>query len=322
MVTGLERAGAMRWWRGAALQKRRAHSLAMRHALAALLLVAMAATQLDCPPPLVAAEPARSSAGHGTKEDAVRLIPLDRLPSESRAKITAVLNDVTLYRRLPTETVDCEPDLFRFLLTNPDVLVNIWRVMGVSSVTLDRIDADHYRCADGDGTTAQVSIVYRSPQVEVIYADGMYDGPLFPRAVRGECVAVLQHTSARTASGRFEETARLDTFLHVDNVGIELLAKIFQGVVGKTIDHNFSETVGFLGNVSHTAETNPRSMHRLAGKLDHVDTERKNQFTTVTDRVALKIGDVKLMNDDAQLPALAQVPESSQGEHLAPNSRK
>jgi hypothetical protein len=261
--------------------------------------------------PLIAAEPAgRSSVPRSAKEEAIRLIPMDRLPADVRGKVTTVVEDVSVYRRLPIETVDCEPDLFRFLVTNPDVLVDIWRVMGISNVALDRIDANHFHCADGDGTTANVQVVYRGPQLQIIYAEGLYDGPLFPRPVRGQCVAILQFTS-RKANGRFEEIVKLDTFLHVDNVGIELLAKMFQGLVGKTIDHNFAETVAFIGSVSHTAEINPRAVRRLAGKLDHVEPERRDQFTSIIDGVAEKLADVKLTDDGEEHPALAQALDSS-----------
>jgi hypothetical protein len=264
----------------------------------------------------------KSLTSASTHDEAVRLIPLNRLPPETRSKVAAVIDNVSLYRRLPTESVDCEPDLFRFLVNNPDVLVNIWKVMGVSNVTLDRVDNDHYRCSDGDGTTARVEVVYRSAQVEVIYADGLYDGPLFPRPVRGQCVAVLQYTNNRQTSGRFEETAKLDTFLHVDNVGIELLAKLFQGLVGRTIDHNFAETVSFIGSVSRTAETNPRSIHRLAGKLDNVEPERRSQFVAVTDRVAMKLADAKAAGDDADQSALAQVIDPAAVENPPRGARK
>jgi hypothetical protein len=322
MVTCAVQAGAARRWLANALGKPPLRFSMVRRVVGLFLILGWAAACIAPAAPLAAAEPGKPPMARSTKDEAIRFIPLEKLPAETRSKVVAVIDDVSIYRRLPTESVDCEPDLFRFLVNNPDVLVNIWSVMGVSSVTLDRVDGDHFRCSDGDGTTARVEVVYRSPQVQVIYADGLYDGPLFPRPVRGQCVAVLQHINARKASGRYEETARLDTFLHVDNVGVELLAKLFQGLVGRTIDHNFVETVSFIGNLSRTAETNPKSMHRLAAKLDHVEPERRNQFAAVTDRVAVKLSDVKLSSNDDGHPALAQVLDSSKGENPPPGARK
>jgi hypothetical protein len=293
---------------------RAAPSIAHWQILIALMVVSIASARL------IAAEPMGNAyAPHNSHDEAVRLIPFDKLTPEMRGKVTSVIRDVSIYRSLPTQTVDCEPDLFRFLMINPDVLVNIWHVMGISNIALDRIGPDQYRCADGDGTTANVDVVYRGPQVQVIYAEGLYDGPLFPRPVRGQCVAVLQYTNTRMANGRYEETAHLDTFLHVDNVGVELLAKVFQGLVGRTIDHNFAETVAFIGSVSHTAEINPRGIRRLAGKLDHVEPERRSQFVAVTDHVATKLADAKPADDNA---ALAQVIDPATIENLPHSTRK
>jgi hypothetical protein len=155
-----------------------------------------------------------------------------------------------------------------------------------------------------------VEVVFRNRDTQVIYAEGFYDGPLLPNKVRGECVVVLKHVSKREQNGRYVETARLDTFLRVDNAGIEIIARLFQGLVGRTIDHNFGETVAFLGSVSRTAEKNPRGMRRLAAKLDQVSPERREQFIAVTDRVPEKLLDSKLEDGDDNLP-LAEVVQSS-----------
>ncbi len=245
------------------------------------------------------AEPAnKASTSNAAHTDAIRTVPLEKLPAEVRPKVAAVLNDTSLFRRLPVQVVDCEPELFSFMESNPEVIVNIWQLMGVTNVKLDRTDGNHFRCSDGDGTTAVAEIVFRNRDTEIIYAEGLYEGPLFPRPVRGQCVGVLKSASQRETNGRYYVTVRLDTFLHVDNVGVELLAKIFQGVVGRTIDHNFEETVGFLGSVSRTAETNPRGMQRLAAKMNRVEPTRRQEFVALTDAVTTKLAGVELAESD------------------------
>ncbi len=317
MLTCAEMVGAARRFRAVALARWLSVGTILQTSavLCAITLLGTAWLVPAVTNSLAAAEPVGTTTGkattsRGARDEALHAIPLDKLPAETRGKVTAVLDDVSLYRRLPTQAVDCDADLFRFVMNNPDVMVNIWRVMGVTNVTMDRIDGTHFRCSDGDGTTAKVEVVFRGPQMQVIYAEGFYDGPLFPRSVRGTCVAVLQYNSVRKASGRYEETAQLDTFLHVDNVGIELLAKLFQGLVGKTIDHNFVETISFIGSMSRTAELNPRGMRRLTARLDHVDADRREQFTAVSDEVAAKMIDLKY-SEEEENPPLTEVVQSS-----------
>jgi truncated hemoglobin YjbI len=261
--------------------------------------------------PLRAADPPnKASSSKSNRDEAVRSVPLATFSPDIRDKVSTCLNDASLYRRLPIQVVDCEPDLFRYVVENPDIMVNIWQLMGVTNVTLQRTDADHFRCSDGDGTTAQVQVVSRSSDTQVIYAEGNYDGPLFPRAVHGQCVIVLKYVSLRQSGGRFYQTVRLDTFLRVDNIGLDLLAKLFQGMVGKTIDHNFSETVAFMGSMSHTAEVNPHGMRRMLNHMANIDDVRRDQFLSLTDQVAEKIATGPEHPDPDVEPAMAEVVQS------------
>ena len=143
--------------------------------------------------PACAAEPpSKASTSHAAHDYALRAIPLDKLPAEVRPRVAAVLNDTSLFRRLPVQVVDCEPELFNFMESNPDVIVNIWQLMGVTNVKLDRVEGNRFRCTDGDGTTAKAEIIFRNADTEIIYAEGFYDGPLFPKPVRGQCVGVIK----------------------------------------------------------------------------------------------------------------------------------
>ncbi|HEY2882620.1 MAG TPA: hypothetical protein VGJ15_09310 [Pirellulales bacterium] len=260
---------------------------------------------------LFAADPSgKASTSRSARDEAARSIPLDKLSPQARSKVAAVLGDSSLFRHLPVQTVDCEPDLFAYVAANPDVMVNIWELMGVTSVTFERIDADHFRCSDGDGTVARVETVYRAPDMQIVYAEGSYDGPFFPKPVHGACIAVLRYTSAKDANGRFYETAKLDTFLHVDNVGVEFLAKVFQGLMGRTIDHNFSETILFMGSVSRTAEVNPHGMQKMISRLDQIDVQRRREFAAVSSRVPARLAGMKPERDDDN-PALNEVIQSS-----------
>jgi hypothetical protein len=234
-----------------------------------------------------------------------------------RTRVSTVINNVSVYRRLPTQSIDCDPDLFVFLVRNPEVIVDIWRVMGITNMTLDRSGPDRYRACDGQGTTGNVEFAYRGDDLHVIYSEGMYDGPMYPTKLRGQCVMILKSSYVRGSNGRVSVVNRLDAFLRIENLGAEIVAKTLQPLLGKTADHNFSETTSFVATLAHTAETNPSGVSRLAQRLRHVEPQIRQQFADLAVRAA----------DDATADAaLAQSlngkspQESSAGAQIRPAS--
>jgi hypothetical protein len=63
---------------------------------------------------LIAATPDVADTSTRSREEALRILPLNQLTAESRRKILAVCESPSIYRRLPQKTVDCDPDLYRF----------------------------------------------------------------------------------------------------------------------------------------------------------------------------------------------------------------
>jgi hypothetical protein len=220
----------------------------------------------------------KATTSRAAREEATRAMPLAKLNRDARAKATNVIKNTSVYRRLPAQAIDCEPDLYAFLARNPEVVVNIWHLMGITKMTLDRVDATRYKVADGEGTKGQMEYLYASPELTVIYSEGTYDGPLYPRTVRGKCLMLLRTNYAQRSDGRYAIVGQLDTFLAVENLGVEVLAKTFQPIIGKAADHNYLETANFVANLSRTAETNDQGLIRLCRKMNRVDAKTRQQF--------------------------------------------
>ena len=96
--------------------------------------------------------------------------------------------------------------------------------------------------------------------------------------MRARSVMVLQSGAARETNGRSLITARLDTFVQVEQMGVDLLARTFHPLVGKAADHNFVETMRFVGNFSQTAERNPSGIERLAKRLRKVEPNTRQEL--------------------------------------------
>jgi hypothetical protein len=250
---------------------------------------------------------AKANTSRNAREEAVRAIPYNRLSREARAKATGVIQNTSLYRRLPTQSIDCEPELYAFLARHPEVVVNIWHLMGITQMQLDRVNATHFKVADGEGTKGQMEYLFASPDVCVIYSEGTYDGPLYPRTVRGKCLMLLRTRYQRQPDGRYQVVGQLDTFLAVENLGVEVLAKTFQPLIGKAADHNFTETANFIANLSRTAETNEQGMLRLGRKLTRVDAQTRERFLEIVAAVPEKMAVADV--DRASASEVVRVPQ-------------
>ena len=249
------------------------------------LILATAAFALAIGPAgrAVGAAPTDATSSTEAREEATRKIPWSRLPEAQRRDVEFVVKNTSIYRRLPTRVLDCDPDLFSFLLRRPDVIVNVWQLMGISRVSLERMSDQQFRGNDGAGTSGSVGYVYadwgpEARNLAVIYADGAYDGKPFLTPLRAQTVVLFQSGAVQETDGRRYVTVRVDSFVHIDKVGVELIAKTVQPWIAKTADENFMETVDFLSTFSRTAERNPQGMRRLAAKLQGVDEPTRGEL--------------------------------------------
>ena len=220
---------------------------------------------LTLPLPLIAAGPLRAkpdpyqaTTSREARHSAVTSIPLDKLDASARAKVSSVLSDVSFFRRMPVRVVQCDPDYYLFLVEHPDVVVNIWQVLGINKMQMRQLGPDKYYVTDAAGTTGTVEYLYSSHNTHLIYSEGTYNGPLFARPAQGRGLLILKTGYVREPNGRYYITSRLDAFMQVEHVGAELLTKTFQPLVGRVADINFTYTTGFLGNLSRTAESHLR----------------------------------------------------------------
>ncbi|GIW91360.1 MAG: hypothetical protein KatS3mg109_1792 [Pirellulaceae bacterium] len=243
--------------------------------------------------PAHAEDVAHASSSREAYAEALSVLPVEELTEAARAKILAVVQQPTIYRRLPVEVIDCDPDLYLFLVRYPEVVVNMWQLMGVTRVRIRRTAPYVFEANDGAGTQSTVELVYGNRDKHLWHATGYYEGPLFKRRVNGACVLLLQSGYSQSPSGRLLISTRLDMFVALENVGAEFVARTLHPLVGKTADHNFSETVRFVAQVSQQAEINRSGMQRLADRLDNVDSAVRRQFAAlvagVSERAALRV---------------------------------
>jgi hypothetical protein len=173
-------------------------------------------------------------------------------------------------------------------MDHPEVLVNIWQAMGITGMSLHRTGPGAYKIDDGAGTQSDLEILHRDPNTHLVYAEGIYSGPVLKRPVKGRCVVLLKSGYSQKEDGAEFVTHRIDAFIHLDRVGAELVAKTFQPLVGKSADENFSEATAFLGRLSQAAEQNQAGVQRLGQHLTNVDPVLQQQFIMLSASIADK----------------------------------
>jgi len=239
-------------------------------------------------PPVARPNPYHATTSRAARDSAIQGIPVEKLDAKSRAKVASVLSNVTVFRRMPLSVVNCDPDLYLFMVRHPDVVVNIWEVLKISRLKLRQIGPDTYQVTDSAGTLATVEFLYRSHDTHLIYAEGSYDGPLAARPLKGRCLMVLRTGYVRETDGRYYITSRLDTFMGVEPGAVELLTKTFHPLVGGVADNNFLQSVAFLGSLSRTAELNTRGVQLLATKLAYVQPAFRQRLAELAAEIARK----------------------------------
>ncbi|MHB8865171.1 MAG: hypothetical protein ACYC6N_22550, partial [Pirellulaceae bacterium] len=221
------------------------------------------------------------STSRAAREEALRELPIASLPEPLRSKLQNIVTKPTVYRRMPIEVVPCDPDLYVFLVRYPEIVVNMWQLMGVTKVTIKRTGSFAYDAQDGAGTVSQVELVYGTRDKHLFLAEGHYEGPLLPRRVTGRCAVLLQAAYSRNDAQHDYVSSRLDVFVQLDNVGAEIVAKTLHPLMGRTADSNFAETIRFLGQVSQVAEANGPGVQRLVTRLTNVEPTVRTRFSQI-----------------------------------------
>jgi hypothetical protein len=210
------------------------------------------------------------------RSDALAAIPYERLTSAAAREIREIADRPTLFRRLPTQAIDCDPKMFVFLVRHPEVLVGIWDRMEVSTLQTQRVGPYQLTADDRAGTQCTIDLVYGDAKTHVYVGRGVYTGTMAPRPITGSGVFVLR--SNYSGDGDKAVTGTLDCFIQMDNLGADLIARTLSSVIGKTADHNFTETARFMSQVSAASERNPSGMRDLALELPQVDTTVRQGF--------------------------------------------
>ena len=265
--------------------------------------------------PVGAASPLDATSSNAARIETINAIPWPELSLQQRRAVRKVTGKSSLYRRLPTQVIECDPKLFTFLMQHPDVIADTWQVMGVSQLKVERAGPQTYLAEDGLGTTGRFSFLETTWSETafnraVIFARGSFEGKPLTQAIDANCVLLLRSGSIEESDGRTYVTVRMDSFLDFDQAGVELVARTVTPLVNKVVDHNFTETLRFVSNFSRAAERNPAGLEQFAEKLTELEPSTRDELVVICRGAAERYG-VRLSRETEVKPAVATKPTST-----------
>ena len=238
----------------------------------------------------------RGSSSRSTRKAALSALPLDVMTQRNRERANDVLRSLSVFRRLPTVTMEVEPDVYRFFTTYPDVAVSTWRAMKISKFQMWQTGQHEYEADAGDGTLGIIDILYRGWNEIIIICEGEYKNPLLAKPIQSKAVIHLETKYSQAKDGKTYATHRADLFVSFPSQTVETAAKVLSPVSNMIVDHNFREVSLFLHMMSLAMANQPGWIEQLAGKLDGVLEIRKTQLMKLAARVYVTCEKRRLRN--------------------------
>ncbi|MEZ6094412.1 MAG: hypothetical protein R3C03_09270 [Pirellulaceae bacterium] len=218
------------------------------------------------------------SGGRAFRDEAISSIPVQELNADAQVKINDVINNCSFYRRLPVTSIEVDPEYFVLLTRYPEIVVETWRLMGVTQMETERTGPFELHSNDGAGTISDIELLYGTEDYHLFYGSGSYDGPLNRKPLDGKCLIVMRTEYAVNDQGIKTATNQLDVFLKVDHVAASFVARTLSPIVGRTADHNFVESLKFVQRLNETTEKNGPGVQGMAYRLSGLTPEVRQLF--------------------------------------------
>lgn len=231
-----------------------------------------------------------SSSRHA-RQRAEAALPLEKMTAADRRAIETSLRSTTLYRRLPVELFSCDGDLLSFGLEKPETIVDIWRLLGISRLSLDPVGPEQWRLADGYGTVGLLRLAYHDRRPDggmlVFHGRGAYTGPLSPKNLTGNCVLMVRYREAEPMTdGRQRQAIQIDAFLDMDGIGLEIVTRTLQPLIARSAAANLHEICLFMASLSDASMNNPEGVATLAGRLQHTTAADRQTLASIARNAA------------------------------------
>lgn len=218
------------------------------------------------------------------RKQAITELEISRFPAEAQWKSQSVLKNLGLFRRLPTISFECDPEVYHYFLKNPDVAVSTWRAMEISQFQLHQTGTNQYRADAGDGSVGDVELLLQSPTETVIHCDGAFKSPLLPKPIVARSLMRVKTSFAKDQEGRIIGTHTGDVFVEFPSQAVEAVVKVISPVSHAIADRNFKQMTLFVHLMSQAMIKHPGWVEQTGNKLDGIPKQKKLEFLEVASK--------------------------------------
>lgn len=233
-------------------------------------------------------ELASASVSRKSETEALQNIPWDAFDPQTRQAVETLLKTRSLYRRLPMAGGYCNPEVYDYLLSHPEIVVGIWRYLGYSQIDLQPTAPGYYQLSEETGTRARARVLFHNNRMMLLYCSGVYYGAISVKPIEGEALVLLQYrfTEDVTHDNRPLAISRLDCFIKIKNAGADIVGRTFAPLIGKIVDSNFVKTADFVNSISDSSEQHPMETAGSILKVEGVERVVLDDFAGVLIRSA------------------------------------
>jgi hypothetical protein len=250
-------------------------------------------------PPIDVETLARGSSSRSTLRDALSRLPLDELTEEQRRRVNEVLEHRGMFRRLPAISIDADPEVYNHLTHNPESVVGIWRVLGISKFTMQQTGPTEWYGDAGDGSTGTIDVLTRSPNRHLLLCTGKYKSPLLARPIEATAIMHLQTQYQQGEDLQPKVVHGLDLFVMFPSHTIDTVARVIAPVSHMIADRNFRELSLFVRFMNVAMERQPGWVEQTIQRIDGIDREQRIELMKLSARVYVSAQNRLAKNQEA-----------------------
>lgn len=192
--------------------------------------------------------------------------PLEQIPEQFKQRVRQVVEQPTVHGHGPGEAFAGRPDLYTFLLDNPDRGVKAWRILGAPCADVTTTGNGVFSWKDDRGSEIRWQAVHISEGLRIWLAEGrvrpMHLFPLVPI----QAVIVLRHADRNVGAGRTLLLHQSELFLQSDSKAVALAARMMGASTARLTEQGMGQLEMFFSGLLWYLDQHPESTERLLGE--------------------------------------------------------